>query len=247
MRSFREMMRNIYFWMEYTKKIYLTDPPRCKDPQPKVFGVTVNELLNITCEVDARPGAFEFEWTFNSSSSESSVTASKQFLSAGSRSYFSYAPKSTYDYGDIACWAKNDVGEQKEPCWFRVIEAGPPEQLENCSIQNRTDSWLQVECEPGFDGGTKQQFVMELWDPDIGTMVRRVIENSKPSFTVDGLSHETNSASIISSAKYEVGESRRNAMSYLVVLYANNSKGQSSKITLEARMPQVMENRMGKG
>ena len=35
-----------------------------------------------------------------------------------------YSPKSEMDYGVVACWASNTVGNQKEPCLFHVVPAG---------------------------------------------------------------------------------------------------------------------------
>lgn len=46
------------------------------------------------------------------------------FTSKGSRSSLKYTPKSELDYGVVACWASNSVGNQKEPCLFHVVPAG---------------------------------------------------------------------------------------------------------------------------
>jgi hypothetical protein len=129
-------------------------------------------MLNVTCEVHAEPAPYEFDWTFNSSSSSSFSTqssqaaitsssnvdspgankpvdptqstasstpftvsstttttaaapvVSKQVLAVGRDNFLNYTPRSASDYGDIACKAKNSVGEQSEPCWFQIIVAG---------------------------------------------------------------------------------------------------------------------------
>jgi hypothetical protein len=152
------------------------------------------------------------------------------------------------------------------------MNAGPPEALENCSIHNRSDTWLHVECDPGFDGGSAQEFVMELWNPDFGTLVRRIVSETQPSFTVGNLDEERElsegggaggregeqgggaskrdsypGVAKLGSSYGAVGRQSVAGMSLLVVLYSRNAKGQSQKATLEARMPQVMENRMNKG
>lgn len=52
-------------------------------------------------------------------------------------------------------------------CWFHVfffsvLFSGRPFALQNCSVSNQSSDSLQVECEPGFDGGLPQQFLLEL-------------------------------------------------------------------------------------
>lgn len=60
------------------------------------------------------------------------------------------------------CWANNLAGRQHEPCIFHVIGAGKPDPLHNCSIVNRTNDSLEVECTEGFDGGQPQYFLLEV-------------------------------------------------------------------------------------
>lgn len=35
-----------------------------------------------------------------------------------------YTPKNERDFGTLACWAKNAIGKQTEPCLFQVVPAG---------------------------------------------------------------------------------------------------------------------------
>lgn len=35
-----------------------------------------------------------------------------------------YTPKGERDYGTLACWAKNPIGKQMEPCLFQIVPAG---------------------------------------------------------------------------------------------------------------------------
>lgn len=35
-----------------------------------------------------------------------------------------YTPKNEREYGTLACWAKNLIGRQTEPCLFQVVPAG---------------------------------------------------------------------------------------------------------------------------
>jgi hypothetical protein len=35
-----------------------------------------------------------------------------------------YTPKSERDFGTLACWGKNSIGKQSEPCLFQIVPAG---------------------------------------------------------------------------------------------------------------------------
>lgn len=35
-----------------------------------------------------------------------------------------YTPKNEREYGTLACWGKNSIGKQTEPCLFQVVPAG---------------------------------------------------------------------------------------------------------------------------
>lgn len=35
-----------------------------------------------------------------------------------------YTPKNEREYGTLACWARNLIGKQTEPCLFQVVPAG---------------------------------------------------------------------------------------------------------------------------
>ena len=35
-----------------------------------------------------------------------------------------YTPKGERDYGTLACWGRNPIGKQIEPCLFQIVPAG---------------------------------------------------------------------------------------------------------------------------
>jgi hypothetical protein len=35
-----------------------------------------------------------------------------------------YTPKSERDFGTLACWGRNSIGKQSEPCLFQIVPAG---------------------------------------------------------------------------------------------------------------------------
>ncbi|KOB69640.1 putative sidestep protein, partial [Operophtera brumata] len=108
------------------------------------------------------------------------------------------------DLGWLACWASNDVGNQREPCLFRIMPAALPEAPSNCEIDNEL-----LSCEPGHDGGLAQKFLLEAlevrpresaMDNEISTLNDQGISarglsetiyrarNDKPQFSLDALS-----------------------------------------------------------
>lgn len=40
------------------------------------------------------------------------------------RSQLTYTPHSEHNYGSLQCWAKNDIGEQRQPCITHIFPAG---------------------------------------------------------------------------------------------------------------------------
>ncbi len=45
----------------------VVDVPVCKSVQPRIYGVSKRELVNVLCEVEANPPDVRFRWTFNNS------------------------------------------------------------------------------------------------------------------------------------------------------------------------------------
>ena len=109
----------VTFWFSF---IFLSlDAPACRKTEKEVYGVARDETVNVTCEVDSDPTELTFRWTLNNTVDNIEL---HDFKSSGVISILSYTPKSVADYGMLQCWAKNQVGEQKEPCIVRIIHAG---------------------------------------------------------------------------------------------------------------------------
>ncbi|XP_063233015.1 synaptogenesis protein syg-2-like isoform X2 [Bacillus rossius redtenbacheri] len=104
--------------------------PVCDSSEVSVIGASLGEALRVRCRVSADPGDVLFEWQFNNSGESISVPAAR-FASgnasggASSVSELNYAPTTDRDYGTLACWARNAIGRQAEPCVFQVVSAGP--------------------------------------------------------------------------------------------------------------------------
>lgn len=101
-----------------------TDAPFCKPNQTRVYGIGKNEIVNITCEVDANPTDLHFQWKFNNSADSEELPAELVNKSGTTISVVSHMPVLEVDYGTLLCSATNKVGRQRVPCVFHVIAAG---------------------------------------------------------------------------------------------------------------------------
>ncbi|XP_015913628.1 CD166 antigen homolog isoform X2 [Parasteatoda tepidariorum] len=181
--------------------------PRCVSVRSSIYGVGQTESVSVACEVDASPSTVSFTWALDGAK----ILSTEQYSSNGSHSVATISPRSPKDYGLLMCWASNAVGRQREPCTFRIIPAGPPEEPRNCLISNRTTHCLVLECEMGHDGGLTQLFQLEIFGTDSDKFLSNVTAHSAPKFTVCSL------------------PSRE---SLVLIVYSLNNKGRSKQITM---------------
>ena len=88
---------------------------------------------------------------------------------------------------------------------------GKPDPVSNCSVDNRTYTAVMVSCQPGYDGGVAQQFILEIipsaFFPTLD--IQNKIESIHyPQFRIENLPAGTE---------------------FKVVVYAKNEKGASEK------------------
>ncbi|GBM92832.1 Nephrin [Araneus ventricosus] len=186
--------------------------PVCSERQRRNYGVAKNEEVNVLCSVDSDPQEVAFKWVFNSSLSETTDLFS--FINNGTgKSIAKFTPKTKTDYGALYCFAKNEVGNMRDPCIFNIVPTGPPEPLQNCTITNQSFSSLSLSCDIGDDGGSKQSFHLEIYSMRREQLLANVTSHENPSFIVRGLPAGT---------------------SFIVVVYSSNSKGRSTSVALTA-------------
>lgn len=89
----------------------------------KIVGALRGENLNILCSVHADPPAQTFRWNFNNSGESLEMTKERRYKN-GSNSLLKYTPLTDQDFGTLACWGSNEVGEQQMPCLFHLVLAG---------------------------------------------------------------------------------------------------------------------------
>jgi len=178
--------------------------------QSQSVGVAKGEESRVVCQVDSNPPPTNFKWQFNTSTELRNIPVSNVF-NDDTHSIAQYVPMTELDYGTLLCFGINELGKQKEPCVFTILPAGKPEPVSNCSVDNRTYTAVIVSCQPGYDGGVAQQFVLEIIpSASFPTLnIQNKIESIHyPQFRIENLPAGTE---------------------FKVVVYAKNEKGASEK------------------
>ncbi|CAL7951233.1 unnamed protein product [Xylocopa violacea] len=157
-------VRNSTGWRYQNATSPSSSPASSYDAHERVQGASKHETISLVCEVEASPTSVTFYWTFNTSGDLTDIPSTK-YSNEGTSSRLDYTPSSDMDYGTLGCWASNLVGPSKQPCLYRVIAAGRPYPLQNCTVHDRTgSSWIRISCVEGYDGGLPQRFVAEVND-----------------------------------------------------------------------------------
>ncbi|CAD0203702.1 unnamed protein product [Chrysodeixis includens] len=178
----------------------------------ELFGALKQETVSLHCSVDANPALVSFHWTFNNSGEQTELPP-KLYSSHGHTSTLNYTPTTDMEYGTLACYGENAVGQQKVPCLFQLVAAGRPFHLQNCSVANQSMDSLNVECVENFDGGLPQTFLMELLElPSLIVRYNVSTNRTPPYFEIRGLPP---------------------GVTYRIDLYAVNAKGRSDVSTIE--------------
>ena len=139
--------------------------PICRPDQPIVYGVARHETVRVSCAVDSLPDTgLTFKWSFNNTRESLDIQQSNVRAAAdgGPLSVLEYTPRTEMDYGTLLCRARNAVGLQAVPCAYQLVPAGPPDPVIGCRVANQSFASLQLDCQPGFDGGLKQVLYVDL-------------------------------------------------------------------------------------
>ncbi|EAT37347.1 AAEL010645-PA [Aedes aegypti] len=198
--------------------------PVCATEKIIIVGAFRSEPLHIPCEVHADPPPRQFFWKFNHSGETLDINK-ERFVKNGSLSILSYTPVSDQDYGTLTCWGQNEVGMQQWPCFFQVVLAGLPSTVKNCSINNQTQSSVEVQCIAGYDGGLPQIFMLELISSRSGRMRYNITNPDEPYFAIESLEsliHYTNMYD-------DLGDDN----AFKAVIYAVNQKGRSQGVVVK--------------
>ncbi|KAG8266418.1 hypothetical protein J6590_072891 [Homalodisca vitripennis] len=183
--------------------------PKCKSTKQLLYGASRHEAANVSCETTGNPQPRKFWWRYNSSVEGRDDV----FMTNGSAGVSTTRVSLSGSEGEVSllCWGENDVGNQSIPCSFRVVLANNPETPSNCSLTDRGETWVAIQCLAGSDGGLPQTFVAEVSVE--GRLVANTSRSGTAEFTVTSL---------------EPG------VTYGVAVRAHNQKGSSETITFQA-------------
>ncbi|XP_022709117.1 neural cell adhesion molecule 2-like, partial [Varroa jacobsoni] len=104
-------------------KLRITDVPLCRPHQRIVYHARVGETIRVKCSVTSHPSSVSFRWKVNSTTTEGRVD---RFTWDGTTSEAEFTPRDSGDFGTLLCWARNQLGDQREPCSFVIVDLGSP-------------------------------------------------------------------------------------------------------------------------
>ncbi|KAL6954529.1 hypothetical protein U1Q18_047140 [Sarracenia purpurea var. burkii] len=195
----------------------------------------VQETVILQCEVE--PGLLnqhvQFFWSINNTIKITNVL-DDEIQSSGKISILKYKPVTESDFGTLACWAQNDIGPQKTPCYFHLTLANKPERPRNC-VANNTNEFLQISLRAGFR--RRSQAILRF---RIRTANYTAVREDMTDQIFDQLSDEAvrftiKSANRCTNFKRRVRFSifsLENGTPYVLTLYAVNLKGRSEAVVL---------------
>lgn len=187
--------------------------PRCSPGQKTVYGAARHEQLHVPCTVLAHPAPDSFRWAVNTSTGVVDVALNlSRFL--GAKSIVLYTPQTHHDFGDLLCWAVNDLGPQLRPCVFKIIPAAKPEPVRWCTAERNASmpiSYMVLACVPGWDGGLNQTFTLEVRQTAHEEVLEAFRHASDPTFIISGM---------------------KLGVQYLLTVTAANARGSSQPTTI---------------
>ncbi|XP_042865650.1 synaptogenesis protein syg-2-like isoform X2 [Penaeus japonicus] len=184
--------------------------PVCSFNSSEKVGIARNDQVMVQCRVDASPGHVTFKWYLRTNTKLINIPT-EWFTVQDRTSSLNYNVTGIYAYGDILCYASNELGEQAKPCSYTLVPAGRPEPPRDCTASNHTADTFHVACFPGYDGGLEQEFVVLAFDDKNERLIRNETVKGAPVFTLEDLPPESD---------------------YLVKVYAQNIKGKSTEQVL---------------
>ncbi|XP_042886262.1 synaptogenesis protein syg-2-like [Penaeus japonicus] len=194
-------------------------PPTCVGQQQLTYGAARHETLEVPCQVKAHPNPLFFRWAVNSSTGLVDVPLNLSTPQGPLTSVVRYTPQTNLDFGELLCWASNEIGQQREPCVFSVIPAAKPEPVSECVAENNgtmPSTYAVLSCLPGWNGGLAQSFALEVRQAAKEEVLEKFRQAPEPVFIITGL---------------------KEGVHYLLTVTAANSRGSSSPVTLNYTTP----------
>ncbi|GFQ87510.1 uncharacterized protein TNCT_26711 [Trichonephila clavata] len=102
---------------------------------------------------------------------------------------------------------------------------GQPDPVRNCVLTNRSQTWLMVDCEAGYNGGLPQRFHLDVYNSAVDHLQLNMTSNDAPVFSVGNLPPGT---------------------PFVLVIYASNEKGKSNSVALLGNTLSIRDQENGK-
>ena len=127
-------------------------------------------------------------------------------------SFMNYAVANSTETGagQVLCWASNSVGEQEEPCIFRVVPLGAPRTPQKCKVVEKTQTSVLIGCREGITATLDTTFVLEVFHVVNGSQ-ELVATNWSRNAEVKAVGLNPNT-------------------SYILAVHATNDKGRSASV-----------------
>lgn len=97
--------------------------PVCRRTKPLTVAVSREQTVTLRCQVEADPKIVNFRWTL-STGRETALVTRDGASDTGLSSILEYTPRRETEFGQLQCWAMNDIGKQREPCLFNIVKEG---------------------------------------------------------------------------------------------------------------------------
>ncbi|XP_062622196.1 nephrin-like [Saccostrea cucullata] len=167
--------------------------PICSFSGVQKYAVPIGGRVTLTCRVTANPNNVTMRWRYiqRNAPIKTGLLGDVESHTVSSTT-IAIDVTSTSQYADIACIAANMVGDMLFPCLYRIMEPSPPEIPQNCSLHALSDTEIQIECTPGFNGGSPQHFLLQMLEGYNDRNFNTISNHSTPSFIVPGLTPNTN-------------------------------------------------------
>ena len=163
--------------------------------------------VDLSCGVEARPEARSFRWLYNSTEGSFQIPSAKSMMS-----FMNYAVANSTETGagQVLCWASNSVGEQEDPCIFRVVPLGAPRTPQKCKVVEKTQTSVLIGCREGIAASLDTTFVLEVFHVVNGSQ-ELVASNWSRTAEVRAVGLSPNT-------------------SYILAVHATNDKGRSASV-----------------
>ncbi|XP_045502361.1 carcinoembryonic antigen-related cell adhesion molecule 5-like [Colias croceus] len=169
-------------------------------------------------------GPLKFYWTYNGTKDVLPIPVSNVTTMGSSSTVIHGLPSidDEEDLGWLACWARNDIGNQREPCLFRIMPAGYPEPPSKCEVDGS-----YIRCEAGHDGGLPQWFVMEALGVKPYEHVRNEIDSTMNDQGISGRGLTETVYKTSNDASPQFALDALSPGRYTFLIYAENPRGRS--------------------